>query len=99
MLPTLKRTITKSTLYLVEGTAYLCALRRHIAPGAHATSTHADEATGVGWVYVKFIDVRDTGWAEGTHWMLIHRVVYYHDCTEQGQPDNASTQLDLCAAA
>ena len=41
MLSTLKRTITKSTLYLVEGTTYLCALRRHIALGAHATSTAA----------------------------------------------------------
>ena len=39
MLPTLKRTITKSTLHVIEGTAYLCALRRRIAPGACATST------------------------------------------------------------
>ena len=41
MLPTLKRTITKSTLYLVEGTAYLCALCQRIAAGAHVTSTAA----------------------------------------------------------
>ena len=34
------RTITKSTLYLVEGTAYLCALHQCIAPDACATSTH-----------------------------------------------------------
>ena len=39
MLPTLKRTITKSTLHVIEGTTYLCALCRHIAPGARVTST------------------------------------------------------------
>ena len=38
-LPTLKRTITKSTLHVIEGTAYLCALRQRIVPGARATST------------------------------------------------------------
>ena len=41
MLPTLKRTITKSTLHVIEGTAYLCALHRHITLGAHVTSTLA----------------------------------------------------------
>ena len=39
VLPTLKRTITKSTLHVIEGTAYLCTLHRRIAPGACATST------------------------------------------------------------
>ena len=39
MLPTLKRTITKSTLHVIEGTAYLCALCQCIVPGARATST------------------------------------------------------------
>ena len=39
MLSTLKRTITKSTLNTVEGTAYLCALCQCIVPVACATST------------------------------------------------------------
>ena len=39
VLPTLKRTITKSTLHVIEGTTYLCALHPRIALGAHATST------------------------------------------------------------
>ena len=39
MLSTLKRTITKSTLNIVEGTTYLCTLCGHIALGVHATST------------------------------------------------------------
>ena len=40
-----------------------------------------------------------TGWAEGAHWTLVCGAVYHRDCTERGQPDDASAQFDLCAAA
>jgi len=46
----------------------------------------ADEATGVRRVYVKSIDSLDPQ-------------VYHCNCTERGQPDDASAQLDFCTAA
>ena len=58
-----------------------------------------DEAAGVGRVYVKFIDALD---AQAALKALAGRSFAGRSIiatAERGQPDDASAQLDLCAAA
>ena len=59
----------------------------------------ADEAAGVGLVYVKFVNAQDAVCSQGARGTVVCRAVYHCDGAERGQSDDTSPQSDLCPAA